>query len=64
MNDVMQGQIDQNLSTYLASVESLAEFLRSIQGRQLSQDDVDNMRRLQGEERQAKKLYRAHWPDD
>jgi hypothetical protein len=64
MNDVMQGQIDTNLNAYLESVEQLAGFLRSIQGKQLSQDDVDKMRSLQTEERQAKKQFRAHWPDD
>ena len=64
MNDVMQEQIGTNLSAYLESVEQLGAFLRSIQGKQLSQDDVDKMRQLQGEERQAKKQFRAHWPDD
>ncbi len=64
MNDVMQQQINTNLNAYLESVEQLAAFLKSVQGKQLSQDDVDKMRELQTEERQAKKLFRAHWPDD
>jgi len=64
MTDVMQQQRDVDLGAYLESVEGLATFLRSLKGKAFSQDDVDTMRRLQTEERQAKKQFRAHWPDD
>lgn len=64
MNSNQATQTSTDLSEYRTAVERLAEFLKSIEGQQLTDERRDQLKALQVAERLAKRQHKEGIADD